>query len=157
MLSEISSLFGETIAAAPPQDRRATRRFVDLWTTSARGRFPSWRAIRELDFGEDWDWTFCVDLEKSAGFPYFVYLGASLGKLSDVYLSGDADWTLSLLDKATGEISACVSLEGPHFREDELRLCNGRTLLFRCVTVPLADNGEKITHVAGVVGGLFKA
>ncbi|MEQ1930048.1 MAG: hypothetical protein ABL957_05885 [Parvularculaceae bacterium] len=155
MLNEITALFGETVAAAPPADRRATRRFVDLWTNAARGRYPSWRAMRDLNLGTDWDWAFCVDLEKSAGFPYFVYLGAHLAKLSDVYLSGDTDWTLSLLDKATGEVDACVSLEGPHFREDELRLYNGRRVLFRCVTAPLADNGEKITHVAGVVSGVF--
>jgi len=155
MLNEITALFGETVAAAPPTDRRATRRFVDLWTKAARGRFPSWRAVRDLDLGPDWDWAFCIDLEKSSGFPYFIYLGSSLAKLSDVYLSGDADWTLSLLDKATGEINACVSIAGPHFREDELRLCNGRRILFRCVTAPLADNGEKVTHVAGVANGVF--
>jgi hypothetical protein len=155
MLSEISNLFGETISAAPRADRRATRRFIDAWTHAARGRFPSWRAIRAINIGEDWNWAFCVDIEKSSGFPYFVYLGANLGKLSDVYLSGDTDWTMSLLDKATSEISACVASEGPHFREDELKLCNGRRLLFRCVTAPLADNGETITHVAGVVSGVL--
>ncbi len=155
MLSEISNLFGETISAAPPADRRATRRFVDAWTKAARGRYPSWRAVRAMDIGEDWDWAFCVDLEKSSGFPYFVYLGAYLAKLSDVYLCGDADWTMSLLDKATGEISACVALGGPHFREDELKLCNGRRVLFRCVTAPLADNGQTVTHVAGIVNGTF--
>lgn len=156
MLSEIATLFGESLASAPPADRRATRRFVDIWNRASRGRFPSWRAIRAMELGEDWNWVFCVDLEKSAGFPYFVYLGSSLGKLSDVYLSGDTDWTMSLLDKATDEVGTCVSLESPHFRDDTLTLCNGRRLLFRCVTAPLADNGEEITHVAGVVSGTFE-
>lgn len=155
MLNEITHLFGETVAASPPSDRRATRRFADLWTKAARGRFPSWLALRDIDLDADWDWAFCIDVEKSAGFPYFVYLGSNLAKLSDVYLSGDTDWTLSLLDKATGEIGACMAMEGPHFREDELRLCNGRRIFFRCVTAPLADNGERITHVAGVVNGVF--
>jgi hypothetical protein len=155
MLNEITQLFGETVSVASPADRRATRRFVDIWTKASRGRFPSWRALRAMDLGEDWDWAFCVDLKKSAGFPYFVYLGSNLGKLSDVYLSGDTDWTISLLDKAVGEVNACVALGGPHFREDELRLCNGRRILFRCVTAPLADNGEAVTHVAGVVSGIF--
>lgn len=155
MLSEVSSLFGEPIAAHPANDRRITRRFIDAWARASRGRFPSWRAMREIDIGEDWNWAFAIDLAKSASFPYFIYLGASLAKLSDVYLSGGSDWTMSLLDKATGEIQACVAAEAPQEREDELILCNGQRLLFRCVTAPLADNGRTITHVAGVASGMF--
>lgn len=155
MLNEVSSLFGDALAVQPASDRRATRRFVDAWARAARGRFPSWRAMREIDLGEDWNWAFAVDLAKSAGFPYFIYLGSNLAKLSDVYLSGDADWTMSLLDKATAEMQACVAAEAPHEREDELVLCNGQRILFRCVTAPLADNGRTITHVAGVASGMF--
>jgi hypothetical protein len=155
MLSEVAYLFGEPAAAGAPVDRRATRRFVDVWTRSARGRFPAWAALMTTDLGEDWNWTFVVDLQQSNGFPFFVFLGANLAKLSDVYLTGDTDWTLSMLDKATSEVDACVALEAPHFREDELTLCNGRRVLFRCVTAPLADDGERITHVAGVVSGMF--
>jgi hypothetical protein len=156
MLSEVADLFGPSIGAQPAADRRATRRFVDAWTRASRGRFPSWRAIRTMDLGDDWNWIFCVDLEKSSGFPYFIYLGAHLAKLSDVYLTGDTDWTMSLLDKSTADIEACVALEGPHHRDDELVLCNGRRIMFRSVTAPLADNGHSITHVAGVVSGAFK-
>jgi hypothetical protein len=156
MLSEVAYLFGEPgAAAAASNDRRATRRFVDVWTRSAKGRFPTWTAIRTFDLGEDWNWAFVVDLAKSNGFPYFIFLGSSLAKLSDVYLTGDTDWTLSMLDKATSEVDACVVAQSPHFREDELTLCNGRRVLFRCVTAPLADDGETITHVAGVVSGTF--
>lgn len=154
MLSEVHRLFDNTVAA-PPSDRRLSRRFLDAWTQAARGAFPSWRALRAMDLGEDWNWVFAVDLKRSTGFPYFIYLGAHLAKLSDVYLSGDADWTLSLLDKATAEIDAAVAAEGPSFREDELTLCNGRRILFRCITAPLAENGRAITHVAGVVNGRF--
>jgi hypothetical protein len=111
--------------------------------------------MRSIELGEDWNWAFAVDLAKSVNFPYFIYLGSSLAKLSDVYLSGDTDWTMSLLDKATAEIYACVEAEAPHQREDELVLCNGQRLLFRCVTAPLADNGRTITHVAGVASGMF--
>lgn len=155
MLNEVSSLFDNALAAQPASDRRITRRFIDAWAQAARGRFPSWRAMREIDLGEDWNWAFAVDLAKSAGFPYFIYLGASLAKLSDVYLTGDSDWTMSLLDKTTAEIQACVAAEAPHEREDELVLCNGQRLLFRSVTAPLADNGRIITHVAGVASGMF--
>lgn len=154
MLGEIHTLFGDA-AVAPRGDRRLTRRFLDAWTQSARGVFPSWRDMRAIDLGEDWNWAFVVELKRSTGFPFFIYLGANLAKLSDVYLSGDADWTLSLLDKATSEVDAAVAAEAPIMREDELTLCNGRRIFFRCVTAPLAEDGEAITHVAGVVSGRF--
>ncbi len=155
MLSEVISLFGEPITSPPTADRRGTRRFVDMWTQAARGRFPAWNEIRRIDFGADWEWMFVVDLKMSNGFPYFIFLGQSLAKLSDVYLTGDPDWTLSLLDKATSEINACVAAAGPVFREDDLTLCNGRRVLFRSVTTPLADDGATVSHVAGLVNGAF--
>lgn len=153
MLNEVSDLFGPDLLAPPSADRRATRRFADVWTQAARGQFPAWEEMRRYDLGEDWNWAFAVDLKLSAGFPYFIYLGPNLAKLSDVYLTGDADWTVSVLDKATAEIDACVAGEAPHFSEDALTLCNGRRVLFRCVTAPLADDGVLISHVAGVVSG----
>lgn len=151
MLSDVAALFD--VAAAPAADRRITRRLVDAWACAARGQFPSWRALQEMDLGDDRDWLFAVDLAKSVGFPYFIYLGDNLARLSDVYLTGAADWTLSLLDKATADIFAAVAEEGPHFREDALTLCDGRRILMRSVTVPLADDGKTISHVAGVISG----
>lgn len=151
MLSDVAVLFDA--AAAPAADRRITRRLVDAWARAARGQFPSWAALQEMDLGEDWGWVFAVDLAKSVGFPYFIYLGDNLARLSDVYLSGAADWTMSLLDKATADIYAAVAEEGPHFREDTLTLCDGRRILMRSVTAPLADDGKSISHVAGVLSG----
>ncbi len=156
MLRDISTLFDET-ALAPSADRRITNRLIDAWARAARGQFPSWEALQEMDLGEDWDWIFAVDLEKSIGFPYFVFLGENLAKLSDVHLSGAADWTMSLLDKATADIFAAAAAEGPHFRDDTLTLCDGRRIMMRSVTAPLADNGRTITHVVGVANGRFAA
>ncbi|WDI30603.1 hypothetical protein PUV54_11620 [Hyphococcus flavus] len=152
MLSDVAELFGE-VAEAPARDRRITRRLVDLWARAARGQFPSWAAMQEMDFGEDQDWLFVVDLEKSVGFPYFIFIGDRLAKLSDVHLSGEDDWTLTVLDKATADVYAAVAGEAPHFREDTLILCDGRRLLFRSVTAPLADDGTTITHVIGAATG----
>lgn len=152
MLSDVADLF-EAPKIAPAADRRLTRRLIDAWARSARGRFPSWKALRERDLGDDWDWVFAVDLEKSAGFPYFIYLGDHLGKLSDVYLTGETDWTMTLLEKAAADIDAAVRAEGPHYCESTLTLCDGRKLLFRAVTAPLADDGETITHVVGAANG----
>lgn len=152
MLSDVAELFGDN-AVAPAADRRLTRRLVDHWARAARGQFPSWDAMKEADLGEDWDWAFVIDLEKSVGFPYFVYIGDRLARLSDVYLSGEDDWTLTILDKATADIYAAVAGEAPHFRDDSLVLCDGRRLLFRSVTAPLAEDGTKITHVIGATSG----
>ena len=152
MLSDVAELFGEA-AVAPAADRRLTRRVIDAWARAARGRFPSWAQFCEMELGTDWQWLFAVDVEKSVGFPYFIFLGDSLAKLSDIYLSGQTDWTISLLDKACSDISAAVAGEGPHIREEALTLCNGRRLLFRAATMPLADDGETITHVIGAANG----
>ncbi|WP_428409822.1 hypothetical protein [Hyphococcus sp.] len=152
MLSDVAELFGDA-AIAPSADRRLTRRLVDIWARAARGQFPSWDAMQASDLGDDWDWVFAVDLEKSVGFPFFIFLGDCLAKLSDVHLSGEGDWTLTLLDKATADIYAAVASEAPHYRDDAVTLCDGRRLLFRAVTAPLADDGQVITHVIGAVSG----
>ena len=154
MLQDVASLFGD-VAPAPATDRRITNRLIDAWARAARGYFPSWAAMQEMDLGADWDWIFAVDLEKSIGFPYFIYLGESLARLSDVHLSGETDWSLSLLDKATADVFAAAAAEGPHHRDDTLTLCDGRRILLRAVTAPLADDGRNITHVIGVANGRF--
>lgn len=152
MLSDVAELFGDGIVA-PAADRRLTRRLVDAWARAARGQFPSWQAMQDTGLGDDWNWVFAVDLEKSVGFPFFIYLGDCLAKLSDVHLCGEEDWTLTLLDKATADIYAAVASEAPHFRDDELMLCDRRRLLFRSVTAPLAEDGAAITHVIGAASG----
>ncbi len=154
MWNSAAALF-EAQDLAPAADRRLTRRLIDAWARAARGRFPSWAALRERDLGEDWGWVFAVDLEKSAGFPYFIYLGEHLGKLSNIYLTGETDWTMTVLEKAVADMEAAVAAEGPHYRESTLTLCNGRKVLFRAVTAPLADDGETITHVVGAANGRF--
>ena len=154
MLSDVSVLF-EGVAQQPAADRRLSRRLVDAWARAARGRYPSWAAFREMELGDDWDWVFVVDLEKSIGFPYFIYLGDHLAKLSDVYLSGESDWAVTLLEKVSADIYGAVMEEGPHYREELLTLCDGRPVQFRAVTAPLADDGEKITHIIGAANGRF--
>ena len=135
------------------KDRRISRRMLDLWARSARGLFPSWCDIKQHDLGSDGNWIFVVDIAESVGFPYYVYLGANLAKLSDVYLSGDTDWTQSVLDKAASCVNDAVEASAPCFYENTLTLWDGRPLFFRCMTAPLSENGTDITHVLGVVSG----
>ncbi len=154
MLREVADLF-DGVAPAPASDRRLTQRLVTAWARAARGYFPSWEAMQDMDLGEDWNWVFVVDLEKSVGFPFFIFLGDSLAKFSNVHLSGTTDWTMSMLDKASEDIYAAVASEGPHYRDDMLTLADGRRVLLRSVTAPLADDGQNITHVVGAASGRF--
>ncbi|MEO1251257.1 MAG: hypothetical protein AAFW81_02780 [Pseudomonadota bacterium] len=155
MLSDVAELFEG--AAAPSPDRRATRRFADAWTQSGRGGFPSWTQLKRIVSADDLDWMYVVDCDKSAGFPFFVFMGLRLSRLSDIFVCGDADTGLSVLDKVTADVSAAIAGEAPHFREETLTLCDGRRLQMRAVTAPLSENGDAITHVAGAVSGRVAA
>ncbi len=152
MIQETAGLFDQAIIA-PPSDRRMTQRLISVWAQATRGSFPSWADMRTVDLGADWNWVFVVDLKQSVGFPYFIYLGSDLAKLSAIYLQGQTDWTLSLLDKAAANIDAAVAAQGPVQNESELTLCDGRRILFRTMTAPLAEDGETITQVVGCASG----
>lgn len=154
MIRDLSELF-ESTPVSPAQDRRLSQRILNAWACAARGSFPSWSDMRAIDLGEDWNWVFVVDLKKSAGFPYFIYLGSRLAHLAEVYLGGETDWTVSLLDKAAERIDAAVAARGPHVEENELTLCDGRSIRFRAISAPLAEDGEDITHVLGAAFGRF--
>lgn len=152
MIREAAGLFDQAIIA-PPSDRRMTQRLLSVWAQAARGSFPSWADMRAVDLGADWNWVFVVDLKQSMGFPYFTYLGSELAKLSAIYLQGQTDWTLSLLDMAASNVDAAVAAEGPSNYNSKLTLCDGRKILFRCMTAPLAEDGETISHVVGCASG----
>ncbi|MEM9707015.1 MAG: hypothetical protein AAF850_13170 [Pseudomonadota bacterium] len=153
MLHELDIILSET-SVGKYADRRLNRRLLAAWSRAASGRYPSWREIQQEPLGADWDWIFVVDLKRSVGFPYFIFLGERLAKLSDVFLRDGTDWSLTLLDLATREIDAGAQL-GPNMTENEVFLCDGRRVIFRAVTAPLADDGEHVTHVLGAANGRF--
>lgn len=152
MIGETAGQQGLAIIA-PPADRRLTQRLIEVWLRTARGRYPSWADMRRVDLGEDWNWVFVVDLEKSAAFPHFIYLGSRLERLSSVYLATATDFSLSLLDEATASINLAVASEAPRQSANELTLADGRKVLFRTMTAPLAEDGATITHVVGCAFG----
>lgn len=143
-------------SADPAEDRRATQRFLRTWQDAARGSWPSWGEFRAVDFGSDWNRMFVVDVKRSNSFPYFIYLGAMLAALSDIYLRGDDQWTISLLDRATSEIDAVVASGAPHMRESVLTLYTGRKIMFRALLAPLSSDGVRISEIVGVVSGRFE-
>ncbi len=137
-------------------DRRRAERLIGAWARAARGFYPSWEKMQQTDLGDDWRWAFAVDVEQSIGFPYFIYLGKGLAKLSDLYLAGSEEWAMSILDHVASVLGEAVAQNEPVMIEDELLLPNNRILSFRCVTTPLADDGENTSHLMGVVSGRLK-
>ena len=151
MLRDVVS--GSEGGAPQIADRRLARRFADYWARSKTGRFPSWVEMRQAPLGDDWDWAFVADVEKSIAVPYFEYMGAPLSALIDSQLCGDTDWIMSFLERASIDIFESIATENTHARDDSLSLVDGRQILLRSIVAPLADDGERVTHVMGVVNG----
>lgn len=137
-------------------DRRRSQRIISAWARAARRQYPSWAQMQEAELGDDWGWSFVVDLKRSVGFPYFIFLGPQLAKLSDLHLAGCVDWTMSVLDKAASVINDPSTREESTLLEDDITLLDNRTFILRCVTVPLADDGTSVTHILGAVSGGLK-
>lgn len=156
MIGETAGHQGLAIIA-PPADRRLTQRLIEVWLRTARGRFPSWADMRRVDLRHDWNWVFVVDLAQSAGYPHFIYLGSRLAQLSSVYLKTAPDLSRSLLDEATASIDIAVASAAPRQSACELTLADGRKVLLRCMTAPLAEDGHTITHVMGCAFGRVEA
>lgn len=134
-------------------ERRVTSRVRKTWQDCAGGRLPSWDDIRALDLGDDWKSCFAVDLALSDSFPYFIFLGDDLFKLSNVYLGGRGPWEATLIDLAASKMDEAVLSRAPVSMSDTLRLPGGRRIVFRSVILPLSDNGADVSHVFGAANG----
>jgi len=136
-------------------ERRLARRVLALWKAAcaADGTPPKPAAIRPAEFGEDWRWCFILDVARSDGFPYFLYLGEDLATYSGVLLSGCPDWRCTVLDRATQEMHAVAASGRPALVENELTLYDGRRLLFRSTLLPLSADGTRICQILGAANG----
>ncbi|RZO67614.1 MAG: hypothetical protein EVA70_03920 [Parvularculaceae bacterium] len=143
----------EPTFVAQQGDRRLIKRFGDAWTSAAKGRFPKWSELREIDLGRDWNWVFMVDLSQSNGYPHFDFLGSQLAHYADLYLIGGDDWSVSVLDRAADGIKQAVANKAPCTFQDTLTLRDGGGFVFRSLTAPLSDDSVTITHVVGCVSG----
>lgn len=134
-------------------ERRLTGRVRKTWEACADGRLPSWSDVRALDLGDDWRSCFAVDLALSDAYPYFIFLGDDLFKLSGVYLGRDGRWESTLIDLAASKMDEAALSRAPASLSDTLRLPGGRRIIFRSVLLPLSDNGSDVTHVFGAANG----
>ncbi len=149
---------GVTHADWPAEaERRLTYRLFNYWEGLRNNRpFPALLEIDGNAIPEMWPWCFVLEAKQGFSAPYFHYLGKELARYSGVFLSGEADWRMTLLDKASSHLGRTLEARAPVLIEDELRRYDGRELLFRSIMLPLGDDGATVTHVLGAANGLLK-
>ena len=136
------------------RDDRLTYRLLAYWDERRGERdFPRLREIDPADIEDMWPHCFVLDVRCFGDSPYFHYLGASLAKFSGIFLSGNHDWSSTLLRMAVCHFREAMSRRGPILVEDELTLYDTRKLLFRSTLLPLSDNGQDIDHILGAATG----
>jgi hypothetical protein len=141
-------------AELPAAERRLANRLLNYWEGKRRGRsFPALADIRESEIAELWPWCFVLDVKESHSFPYFQFLGRELGRYSGVFLSGERDWSLTLLDKATAGFAEVLSRRAPVLIENEIARYDKKKLMFRSVLLPLSDDQANINYVLGAANG----
>ncbi len=164
---ERSARTGETVTIGvilpPPQptdgelqgiERRLVYRIMRYWQQQCDGRpYPCLDEIDPEAIADMWPSCFVLEVGNSANAPYFHYLGSSLAKYSGVFLGGEDDWSLTLLDKATHRFRDAVDHRQPVMLEDEITRFDGTQLLFRSILLPLSDNGETINYLLGAANG----
>lgn len=139
---------------ASVEDQRLVQRILARWQDWCLGdEFPRRADIAGDVFGGDWDDCFLLDCQSDHPFPVFEYLGRNLAKYSGVFLSGGSDWTQTLLDKATSHVDEVHADRDVILVEEIHTLFDGKRLAFRCILLPLSENGTDISHVLGAANG----
>ena len=145
---------GAMNSVLPARERRLVRRLTQYWLEQCGEReFPCLDDIDRHAISDIWPSCFLLDTASNHNFPYFHYLGPSLGRYSGVLLSGKTDWTLTFLDKAVRKYREALAQRTPVLTEEELILCDGGTLLFRSVLLPLSDDQVTINFLLGAANG----
>ncbi len=135
-------------------DLRLVQRTLAHWQEWRLGsEFPRRGDIDEDVFGDDWKDCFILDCQEDHPFPVFERIGSSLAKFSGIFLSGASDWTETLLDKATSHVDEVFETRDAVLIEEVLKRYDGERLAFRCILLPLSDDGVTITHVLGSANG----
>ena len=135
-------------------ERRLSQRIFLYWLMACRDR--PFAACSEIDpavMGEDWGWCFIIDISRSEEFPFFTHLGERLARFSGVLLSGQNDWKMTVLDRATNKFRDAIDSRAPVLAEEEMALFDGRLLKFRSIFLPLSDDQRSVTHILGAANG----
>ncbi len=144
----------EVAPVASAAERRLSYRLKTYWEDKRCGReFPALGDIVPSEIAELWPWCFLLDVAQSRAFPYFRYLGYELSRYSGVFLSGEADWASTLLDKAVANYADVLNHRMPVLVEEEIARFDRRTLLFRATLLPLSTDGHRIDYVLGAANG----
>ena len=135
-------------------ERRLSYQVLKYWE-SLRGdrRYPAYGDIDGEVIADLWPWCFVLDTKHDYPTPYFEYLGSDLAKYSGIFLSGEDDWRMSLLDKAAAHLHKTLEAREPLLVEDTLVRFDGRKIVFRSIMMPLSDDNSTITHVFGAANG----
>ena len=159
----MSAILSDKAAGLPVRlkERRLTKRVQRIWRAKAGAGaadeavdvLPAWRDFSADDLGEDWPFCFAVDLRLSDAAPYFIYLGESLWRFSGLYLASRERWETALIDLAAAKMDEAALNRAPVGYVGNLRLDDGRRVVFRSILLPLADNGVDVTHVFGAASG----
>lgn len=143
-----------TSQPATVEDKRLVQRILAHWQEWCLGdEFPRRADIAGDVFGDDWQDCFILDSTSEHPFPVFDFMGQRLAKFSGVFLSGKSDWTETLLDKATGHVDEVFESRDVVLIEEILTRFDGKRLAFRCILLPLSEDGETITHILGAANG----
>lgn len=142
----------------PATERRIVWKLLRYWEERKGARnFPSLDDIDADEISELWPHCFVLDTLCLNASPYFLYLGPELARLGGVFLSGERQWTKTLLDKAVQNYRDTVSDEKPILSEEYLSIYDGSKIVYRSVLLPLSDDGEAVNFILGAASGATAA
>jgi hypothetical protein len=143
--------------ATSGKDRRLIWRLLSYWEQRRGDReYPALGDIDPATISDIWPHCFLLDVRNYQDFPYFHYLGPSLARYSGVFLSGQHDWSHTLLKKAVCHFREALERGAPVLVEEELTQFDNRKLVFRSVLLPLSDDQETINYLLGAANGTIR-
>ena len=137
--------------------RRLVGKLLSYWEEKRGTRpRPSLQDIDPEEIPELWPHCFILDVANFRDFPYFHYLGPRLARYSGIFLSGQYDWSRTLLKKSVCHYKEALERCAPVLLEEELTQYDNTKLLFRSILLPLSDDGDSINYLLGAANGTIR-
>lgn len=135
------------------KERRLVLRLLNYWRD--RGKDESFPALGDLDpaaMGDMWPFCFVIRVDADGAASALTYVGPHLvadcgGPLTDPSLETLPDATL--IKNATAFVGQTLRRRVPITKGGEFIDLRGRTIQFRSIILPLADDGRTIDHLLG--------